>query len=214
MVLVFILFAIVAIITLLICMILLSTFRININHFGLTNIKDKQKNIAKKYQIVISLYLFNKIKWISIRTNDKKIRKMNSKINLEKIDLKKLKGDFEIEDLKQIKKLNPKISYLDLSLKIGVEDAVLTSYIIFLISTIISVILSHTIKKYEKDKYKYIILPLYINKNVYEIKFDCIIEIKMVHIINIIYYFLKKRRGRKYEQQRTSNRRSYGYSYE
>ena len=59
----------------------------------------------------------------------------------------------------------------------------------------------------------YKIEPLYLNHNIYEIKLNCIFEIKMVHIINMIYYFIKKRRGENHEQ-RTSDRRAYGYSYE
>jgi len=176
--------------------------------------KNVDTTISKKYELFISLYLFNKIKWISIRLNDKRIQNMYHKMKLEKIDIKKLEQDFKLEDLKELKCLKPKISYLDLNLKIGVEDVVLTSFIIFILSTVISIILPYTIKKYEKSKYHYEIMPLYLQKNVYEIKFDCIIEIKMVHIINIIYnVFLKKRRVDSHEQ-RASNRRSYGYSYE
>lgn len=210
MVLVFIFCAIIILISLLICMLVLSTIRIKIEDFEASNIQAKAS--PKNYKIIISLYLFNKIKWIFVHLNDKKMRKMYSKMNLEKIDLKKFKKDFQVKDLKMVKKIDPKISYLNLKTGIGVEDVVATSFIIFIISTLIAILLPYTIKKYEKDKYHYEILPLYLNKNAYEIKLDCIIEVKMVHIINIGYVFLKKRRVDKNE--RTSNRRSYGYSYE
>lgn len=209
MVLVFILCAIVVFI----CVVIFSTIRIQFNNFTMSNINDDKNILSRNYKIIASVHLFNKIKWLSIKLNDKKIKKIYNKMNLEKMDLKTLQNDFKIKNLEYLKKLNLKISYLHLKFKIGTEDVVATSFVVAIISSIIGILLPHVVKKYEKDKYYYKIIPLYINKNVYEIKFDCIIEIKNVHIINIIYVFIKKRRDRKYEQ-RASNRRSYGYSYE
>ena len=59
---------------------------------------------------------------------------------------------------------------------------------------------------------KYIITPLYFNQNIVNIEISGIFEIKMIHIINIIY-ILNKKEGVK-KNERTSNRRSYDYSYE
>ena len=200
MVLVFSLCAIVILITLLICMILLSTIRIKIEHFEISNIKNRKNKLSKKYKITISFYLWNAIKWLSFKFNHKKIRKMYQKMQWTKFDFKNIEKDFKIKDLKEIKKLNSEVSYFNLELKAGAEDAVLTSFIIFAISTFISILLPHVIKKYDADKYRYEIVPLYINQNVYEMKLNCIIQIKMVHIINIIYVFFKKRRVDSYEQ--------------
>ena len=58
----------------------------------------------------------------------------------------------------------------------------------------------------------YDIKPIYKDKNLYEISLNCIIEVKMVHIINMIYKIVKKRRSDKNE--RTSNRRAYDNSDE
>ena len=63
------------------------------------------------------------------------------------------------------------------------------------------------------QNYIYNIKPIYNNKNLYKINLNCIIEIKMVHIINIIYMLLKKGR-KKNECSTTSNRKPYAYSYE
>ena len=216
MILVFIFCAIVIIITLLICMIILSTLKIKISNLeasNITNVKEKSlKNPNKKAQVNISFCLFNYIKWFGLKLDEKKFNKMYEKIKLGKIDLKKLEQDFKLRDLLQLKKLKAEIEYLNLELKIGTEDVILTSFIVAVISTLISIILPYLIKRYQKDKYYYKILPLY-NNNAYEIKFDCIINIKLVHIINILYYQFKKGR-KKNDGKRTSNRRSYGYSYE
>ena len=190
-----------------IMIIILSTLRIKIDNLELSNIRGNN-NSSNKFKIIISLYLFNKIKWFNIKIGNKKLKNMYKKFNL-----KNLEKDFKFEDLKQIKKLNAKFSYFDLDSKIGLENVIITIFSVVILSTIISLILADMVKKYKKNKYNYKILPLYINKNVYEIKFNCIIEVKMVHIISIIYYFLKKRRDKNYGK-RTSNRGSYDYSYE
>ena len=68
-------------------------------------------------------------------------------------------------------------------------------------------------KKVENYKNQnFTIKPIYINQNLINILIDGIFEIKMIHIINIIYILNKKEGVKKYE--RTSNRRSYDYSYE
>ena len=233
MVLVFILAGIIILNILLFFLILFSNIRLKIENFEMSNIPkvqeklkgieendEKEKRINKenkqagenKYKVEVALYFLGKIKWIATNLNNERMEKVYNKIQLEKIDLKKIRKDFELENFKEIKKVKPKIILLDLKVNLGTEDVIITSFLVFLISTIIGIILPYTIKKYEKDKYNYEIKPVYANKNVYEIKFDGIFELKMVHIINIIYIFLKRRRVDK--NGKSSNRRSYGYSYE
>ena len=77
---------------------------------------------------------------------------------------------------------------------------------------IISMILPRIIKKYNSKKYYYEIKPIYKNENMVKLDFSCIINIKMVHIMDILYLVLKK--GRVNKNERTSNRRAYDYSYE
>ena len=117
-----------------------------------------------------------------------------------------------MKDIKLVKKLSPKISFLNLKVKLGTFDILTTTYLVAILSTFIAVLLPYTIKKYKKENYYYEILPVYSDKNLYEIKLNCIIEEKMVHIISIVYALLKKRRVDKNE--RTSNRRSYAYGHE
>ncbi len=211
MVLVFILLAILIILLTLFFFILLSTFHIEIRNFNLSNTKEEKLN--KNYAIILSLYLGNKIKWISIHLNDKKLRKAYSKMQLEKIDLKKLEKDFRWEDLKIVKKLQPKISYLKLDMQIGLESPVLTAFTVTTLSSIISIFLPYVATSGKKEQYEYVITPIYQNRNLYKIEFNCIIQVKMVHIINVISSILKKGRS-DLNERTTSHRRSYGYSYE
>lgn len=211
MVLVFILLAIFIILLTTFFLVLLSTFHIEIQNLSLTNMREEK--LDKNYAIILSLYLGNKIKWISIHLNDKKLRKAYNKMQLEKIDFKKLEKDFKWEDLKKIKKLQPKISNLKLNMQLGLESPVVTAFAVTGISSVISILLPYVATSKKRECYEYLIVPVYQNQNLYKIQFNCIIQVKMVHIINVISSFLKKGRS-DLNERTTSHRRSYGYSYE
>lgn len=198
---------IICILIFLVLLITFSTIRIQVENFEASNIENMKK--PKNYKIKIALYLFNKIKWIWISLDDKKIQKISQKSKWNEVDIKKY---VDVKDIKLVKKLSPKISFLNLKVKFGTFDILATTYFVAILSTFVAVLLPYTIKKYKKENYYYEILPVYSDKNLYEIKLNCIIEEKMVHIISIVYALLKKRRVDKNE--RTSNRRSYAYSHE
>lgn len=198
---------IICILIFLVLSITFSTIRIQVENFEASNIENMKK--PKNYKIKIALYLFNKIKCIWISLDDKKIQKISQKSKWNEVDIKKY---VDVKDIKLVKKLSPKISFLNLKVKLGTFDIVATTYLVAILSTFIAVLLPYTIKKYKKENYYYEILPVYSDKNLYEIKLNCIIEEKMVHIISIVYALLKKRRVDKNE--RTSNRRSYAYGHE
>ena len=210
MILVLILLGILVLLVTIIILIIASTLHIQIKNLSVSNMEPKNTN---EYAIIFSLYLGNKIKWIWFRLNDKKVRKMYSKIQLEKLDFKKFRKDFKVKDLKELPKLQPKISYLNLDANLGVISPITTSFLVTTIASIISIALSYLAKSLKKERYVYNIKPLYYNKNLYKINLNCIIEIKMVHIINIIFVLIKKGR-KKNEQSTTSNRKPYAYSYE
>ena len=210
MILVLILLGILVLLITIITLIIASTLHIQIKNLSVSNMEPKNKS---EYAIIFSLYLGNKIKWIWFKLNDKKIRKMYSKMQLEKLYFKKFRKDFKVKDIKQLPKLQPKISYLNLDANLGVISPVTTSFLVATIASIISIALPYLAKSLNKERYIYNIKPLYYNKNLYKINLNCIIEIKMVHIINIIFVFIKKGR-KKNEQSTTSNRKSYAFSNE
>ena len=210
MILVLILLGILVLLITIITLIIASTLHIQIKNLSVSNMEPKNTN---EYAIIFSLYLGNKIKLIWFRLNDKKVRKIYSKIQLEKLDFKKFRKDFKVKYLKERPKLQPKISYLNLDANLGVISPVTTSFLVATIASIISIALPYLSKSLKKERYIYNIKPLYYNKNLYKINLNCIIEIKMVHIINIIFIFIKKGR-KKNEQSTTSDRKPYAYSYE
>lgn len=216
----FIILGILFFISLIFFMICLSNLEIEIKEFKLdtTNIKYKK---LEDYLVYIKLKLLDKLTWFKIKISHKKIRKLeNSKIfkskifskikNFEEMEntiLENRKEIFTKENLRYFKDLQIQVKKLDLYLKISTGFPNLTVYAVAIIASVISIILAKTVKNYSKDKYKYIVFPMYTLKPAIKISLNCIINVKMVHIINIIY-MLKKKRSVK-NDERTSDRRTY-----
>lgn len=154
------------------------------------------KNIGYK----VSLNLFNKFKVFSIKIHPNKWNK-NMKLKPSKI-LKILKF---IKNHKIIK-----IEKFISDLEISMENPIFTSYTVAILSSIIAIFLARTTNTLEKSKYHYKIFPLYINKNKFNLSINCIVSIKLVHIIYMIYVLRKD----DVKNGRTSNRRSYDNCYE
>jgi hypothetical protein len=211
MILVLFLFGLIILIGITAILIIASTLHIQIKNLSISNMQTKNNT---KYAIIFSIYFANKIKYIWFNLNSKRAKKIYSKVQLEKIDLKKFKKVFKLGDLKELTKLHLKISDLNLDMNIGTKSPLVTSFLVVTISNAISLLLPHLVNNLKDNRYFYNIKPLYYNKELYKINLDCIIEIKMVHIINVIYYIFLKKGRRKNERSTTSNRKSYAYSHE
>ena len=211
-----IVFFIILFLILLILLILFSTIRINVDKFNFNN-----ETVSNKcdYRFFINLYFLDKIKFFEVMINEERIKKLNQTMNIETkikdIDFKKVKGNLpnkkEIKNV--IKRINISLDEFHLILKVGTEDVIITSALVAGIASVLGIVLAKLIKSYNDEKYKYEIIPVYKNKNMVNLSFDCIIKIKMIHIIGIIYTLVNKRKE-KIKHERTSNRRSYDYSYE
>ena len=230
MLIVLILLGIILLLLLLVILIVLSTLRIEIEDFRADNYK-RNEHIVKEYFIFIRLYLFNKLKWFGIKIDKAKVLKIKKgsllkyidnkmgikrgeELNtLEKLIIKKRKELFNKETLKDVKGLKIYISKLNFKLDIGTVSTVLTPFVVVFISSVLSILLTNGIENLEYSKCNYKITPLYMERNIFKIKVNCIINIKIVHIMNIIYFLAKKRRSDN-EDGRTSDRRSHVYSHE
>lgn len=177
------------------------------------------KNIQSTYLIKFEIYFYGILKIFSLKLNENEVRFLFFKISYKKIlnskfyaklkniDIKEIENRISITDLKNIKF---DLENLDMNLYFGVESVLLTSFSIFVISTLIGILVKKTVKKYDEKKYKYMIAPKYKN-NYISLSLNCIFSMKMVHIIFILLNY-KRRSVKKYE--RTSYRRSYENSYE
>lgn len=180
-------------------LIISSTVKIEINE----KLIDSYKKL-KELKYLISIKPFNKINLISFKISNDRIGKSSKIIKRGYRDIIRI-----IKDVFRSKRI--KVENLRLNIKLGTEDAALTSYIVVIISSIISIFLAKEIEEFSHDKYEYQIVPVYADKNILKLSINCIISIKLVHIIYMIYVLMRKD-DEKYG--RTSNRRTYDNSYE
>lgn len=193
-----------------ICILIFSKIRIEIINFRFTSMNKKHLN--ENYKIIIKLRIFNKFTIFKIILTKNKLKNLNLKQDAKIIRTKIIENKNKIDKrvFKIIKNIKIIIKRLNLSIDIGTEDASLTALLVAIISSITGVIFRKSIIDSKKQIFK--IVPVYINKNLINIAASGIFEIKMIHIINIIYVLNKKEGVKKNE--RTSNRRTYDYSYE
>ena len=193
-----------------ILILIFSKIRVRVENFRFSSMQDR--HINKDYKIIIQLCILAKIPIVKINITKTKLEKLKIKEKMQKIDINVLKDDKEFDKkiLKAIKEAKIIIKKMNLKIELGTENAALTSIIIPVISTLIAFLLKNRIKEYTSQTF--VIRPIYINQNLINIAFSGIFEIKMIHIINIIY-ILNKKEGED-KNERTSNRRAYDYSYE
>ncbi len=148
-----------------------------------TSIKIHIENLNNDYKITLKLYFFKKINYLKFDITKNKMERVKL---IEKIENDKNK--FDIKMLKNLKYI--KIDNLNLKICIGLEEAAVNALIVGLFSGIISIgegiLFSQGIlSKNSKNEWK--IVPLYQNENILKIDFNCIINIKLIHIIYTVY---------------------------
>lgn len=187
------------------------------------NIKFKSHNsnhLNDTYKIVLMVKLFGIIPILKKVYDKNKIDNINKKLDIH-TKIKKIDLNNVVDSLKENNKSNitlVKIFFKDVleiininfKIELGTENAAVTAIIIGILSMLISIILRKKIENIKIQKYK--IIPKYCNHNLINIEFSGIFGIKVIHIINIIYILTKERKVKLNEP--TSNRKSYGYSYE
>ncbi|MBO5479403.1 MAG: hypothetical protein J6A04_06965 [Clostridia bacterium] len=201
---------------LLLLVVVFSTIKIRMQRVSISNCESKK--MKYNYSIIFELRFLNFIRVLKLEINPEKIKKLNQKVNLtqklQKVDFKKVKKDLPSKEERKelMKKLKIKLEEFHLNLEFGTKDVLITSAIIAILSSALGIMIARLIDHYEEEKYEYKMLPIYKNKNVIKLSLNCIIQIKVVHIISIIYTLVKKRKEKR-KNERTSNRRSYDYSY-
>lgn len=185
--------------------------KIQIQIVNLKFSSEKPRHINSNYQIIIKLLIFKKIPVFKVSITKNKLEKVKLKEKVQQVNWQKLQStNLEKDALKAIKELKLDVKNINLNIELGTENACFTSILVPAISTAISIWLGRKIKNYENQIF--IIKPVYLNQNFVNILISGIFEVKMKHIISMLYVLNEKEGVRKYE--RTSNRRAYDYSYE
>lgn len=191
--------------------ILLSKIQIQIKNVHFNSSKPKGK-LDANYKIIIIVYILKKIPILKINVTQSKLRKLKlkEKVRQAEIDIIQNKKKIDKEILHELRKIKVQIKYWNLELLLGTEDAKITALIVGYLSIFLGIYLNKKISKHENKKFS--IQPVYIGQNILKLIFEGIFEIKTVNIINIIWNLKKKERRN--GNERTSNRRTYDYSYE
>lgn len=195
-----------------IIVLIFSKIQVEIENFRLNLPKNKNKILNDTFLFKIKLVIFGTLPIINLKINREKLKKLENNLKDKKIklDINKIGKQITKENINDAKKLQMHIEKIKLKINFGTENTILTSFIVPIISTIWSIVLTKKRDKEEKQRLE--INPIYNKGNLVNIVFEGIFEIKMIHIIKVICAKIKKRRVEKYE--RTSNRRAYDYSYE
>ena len=190
--------------------------KIKIVNLELNTLKGKGNYIKEDFFAVITIYILEKIPIWKIKINKEKLKKIQTSNRINKIKNNfnqkfiENKNDFDKNIFLMLNKFPTSLHDVNLNIEIGTESIMFTTFLIPVISTIIALLLT----KYTKgNDQKFNVKPIYNQKNLLKLEFKGIFEIKMIHIINTIC-ILKKKKGRVKKNVRTSNRRSYDYSYE
>lgn len=162
-----ILFFLFILIIILFLFIAISTSKVRIEIKNLIFNTEAEKKIDKNSKIDVSILIFNKFKMF------------NKEIKFEKqdIDIPFLKkNDIKIDYLELFHSINIDIDIVkfDLIANIGTEDAGLTALVVGLVSAILGIIIK---------KPNFQINPVYLNKNLLEIKFNGIFNVDLIHYI-------------------------------
>ena len=203
-------------ILLILCILLLiivfSKIRIDVKKFEYCSAN--KKHINPNYYLQLSWIILNKIPIIKIKINKHTVKKLKLKDKFVDIDIKmwEERKKLDKETINIIKKIDFAIRKLKLKIDIGTENSAITSLLIPIVSTVISFLLRNKMKTREEQTY--IIQPIYKDQNYLNITISGIFDIKMNHIINVIYLLSRKNKKGVKKYERTSNRRSYDYSYE
>lgn len=197
--------------------IIFSHIQIKIENLEISNIELDGRSVSHikkgvlntKYKFVISLYFLNRIKWISINLNNIKIRKIYRKMHLDRIDIKKLEKDFSIAKFKELIKIKPNIKKLDLQINLGLKNVITVSYIIPIICTVLSIILTKYVEKRNINNIKYEVNPIYNRGNVYYISLNTLVNFRMLDILETgirMYKISKNEKEKKQNKEKNLSR--------
>ena len=160
------------------------SIKLEIENFELNIPKIEEGFFNTKSKVKLKIYLFRKIKIVSI--NLKKFRKKKIKYTeiqnvIMKIRKNGNKGNIKIRDMLSDIEINAE--KFDLDIDVGLENAATTAIIVGSLYTFIELSIRSKMKTIKEQKCN--IKPNY-QKDMLYVKFDGIFEINMWNIINIV----------------------------
>lgn len=191
----------------------ISELELDIKNLQMSNINKKRNN--EKIQIKVSLKIGN-FHWLGIKITKTKLAAIYAKMNEKQYKKNITNKDLQrqaIEDVKvflkdkdirhQFKETKIKIEKLDTRIFVSTKNYIATSYLVAIISIIISNILPHVVDKkvnLEQDIF-YQIKPIYNPINMYSVQANIRISTKIIKVLKDIYGMKKTKEKLKIDVQ-------------
>ena len=139
------------------------------------------------FHVKLGFYLFGFIKIGSIRLRENGIFLFGFRFAYNKLKINKdsIKMVTQISVLEVLKSLHLKLEHLKIDLKIGCEDVMLTVFLVFAISTFLSIFGIQNRKQIKREHFHYQITPIY-NRNFLDFELSSQISLKMYDFIKTV----------------------------
>lgn len=207
-------------ITVFMMLIIISKIEVNIKKFHISkNVNNINKNVNKKINnnwknrrtfLKISLKI-GKFQWLWINLDESKLVKIQEKLKEQEEKNKQIKEKVNREiknDLKliiknkklrkELKDIKPQLKLFKANIQISTKDYIITSYLVAIISIVISNIVPHLVNEKQNRASKeiikninYKINPIYINQNYYDIRLSMIIDVSIFKILKFLIALVK-----------------------
>lgn len=188
-------------IILLVIIVLNSKLQIKIYNLDIST--DRREKIKQDFEIYLEIITFNKIRIFKINAKKLQSKKINLNSVLEKArkyEQSTNKEEIIKNAIKSLKDLELKIIKANIQIELGTEDAAVTAILVGMISGWLGIMLK---------KQKFEVLPIYQEKNIVNIKLNCIFRVNIIH-----YIYKTILKGRDKNERKSSDRRTYAYSNE
>lgn len=182
-------------------------------------VEKERKDLKVLNKIEIYIFYFLKIKTVKLKNkkeieNKKGSYKIDAIYKLVSTYIEYSKKEKEIINTKDLKKLINSIYYEKLNIDVGInlKDPIINAYLITIINILLNLFI---IKNQSKIKLKNLDYSTYISNNIFNLKLNCIIRFRVANtIITIIKVIVKLRKVEKKYGEKSSNRLTYGNSYD
>lgn len=204
-------------ITVFMMLIIISKIEVNIKKFHISknvnnNINNNGNNNWKNGRIFLKISLkIGNFQWLWINLDKSKLAKIQEKLKEQEEKNKQIKEKVNREiknDLKliikskklrkELKDIKPQLKRFKANIQISTKDYIITSYLVTIISIVISNIVPHLVNEKQKRETKeiikninYKINPIYINQNYYDIRLSMIIDVSIFKILKFLIALVK-----------------------
>ena len=204
-------------ITVFMMLIIISKIEVNIKKFHISknvnnNINNNGNNNWKNRRTFLKISLkIGNFQWLCINLDKSKLAKIQEKLKEQEEKNKQIKEKVNREiktDLKliiknkklrkELKDIKPQLKRFKANIQISTKDYIITSYLVAIISIVISNIVPHLVNEKQKRETKeiikninYKINPIYINQNYYDIRLSMIIDVSIFKILKFLIALVK-----------------------